>query len=427
MSDTSAFGWSDVHREEANYIYYYKYEIFKDLSRKEFINGAELENIYNNPSLDEKEKKFQIGRWLFFYRGWPSKLPHEKLIKDEATEIQKVIKSTQRMKINNLLQQGGVLGLTIVTGTTAFPVFMPAMVLAGGIGLFFYNYSTTQAHKKTMQRHRKRIEILKEQRNELISQITKRLKRSDMDKHWKKHKKSVRNTVLRYGSFYNRVSDEDILYQLETWGVHQPEKIFSDHVSSDTGLSDAIQAMGKSVLTWRNGRGYSNPLYRLVYYQFLIEKDAGMIIGRVFIDRVTELPFGIKAEYLRNNHISNIKIQNISIPINEQLKDLANPEIYPIIFVKEAKAISLPVSSGSIFNCVLANSKHLSKAMNSWLEMLKVDKKHQNLLNASKDENSSWDDLHDTATDLDNLRKKQQDELDRIVHSLYNKLELQQV
>lgn len=377
--------------------------------------------------MDEKEKESQIGRWLFFYRGWPSKLPHQKLIKDEEAEIQKVIKSTQKMKTNNLLQQAIVLGVTIVTGTTAFPVFMPAMALAGGIGLFFYNYTTTQAHEKTIQIHRKRIETLEIQKGKLIAQIAKRLKRSDMDKHWEKHKKSVRNTVLRYGSFYKRVSDEDTLYQLETWGVHQPEKIFSDHVSNDTGLSGAIQAMGENVLTWRNGRGYSSPLYRLVYYQFLIEKDAGMIIGRVFVDRVTELPFGIKAEYLRNNHISNIKIQDISIPINDQLRGLASLEIYPIIFVKEAKAISLPVSSGSIFNCVLANSKHLSEAMNNWLEMLKVDKEHQNALNSTNDENPSWDDLHDTATNLDDLRKKQQDELDRIVHSLYNKLELQQV
>ena len=384
MND-SYFNLDDIWLEEANDIFYYKYNIFKDLSRIKYINGDELRDIYQNKDIanDGNELIRQRGSWLFFYRPHCSKLPHNKHIKKTKEKINLLKSKISSIKDNHTYQMAGIIISTAFLAFTSLPFIIPALCTLVGLPIILLNKKANLNNiNAKIYEENKNLLKLETQLNRLKKQAKNRYTREQMDKLWKNKKYIITKEILRYGSLNEKTNlNEDTTYFLTNWGVHHPDKIFTDGFYNDTGLESALNSLGKNILTWRNGRGYKDPLYRLVYCQILIMKKEGIISGRAFYDVIKGDFYGKKSEFIRNDHISNIKIQQIPIPNNEALKSLAHEKFHPVIFINKAKSISLPTSSGSIFNCILTNPEEQSNAFKDWLEFLNAETLKDQLYN----------------------------------------------
>lgn len=357
------------------------YLCYDDPARRDWIDGMERRR---HPEWDPLQKQ----KWDFFYRPVPALIgrPQRKRIHALEAEVLGAQARLRRLKVR-LTAALAVAGLAaaLVALAEARLALIPVLLAAvAGLAFRIEKAKIDQQIASTQQL----IASLENEIAKLRRQIPEAPEATVVEGWLGEELRAMERRCL--AEILNEPVDERTLEAkirheaicdevrgllIRGWGLLQPDSMRGPMGSEKTGLHRVLEEIGPGIATWRRGSN-GQPIYRVLYLQYIFLLDKNINIYGFFYDFVTRKQYGRRSETYQYNHISNYSIRETEIAQPDWVRpmDLA-PALVHELFGKEVNAFALAASSGSCLRCVLVDDV-VVQVMNSWLN---ADEKYSRL------------------------------------------------
>lgn len=352
------------------------YRCYEDLSRSRFVDGMELFNHWDEWNED------QIARWHFFYRPVRARVgrPQKRRIWTRRAKIRGL---TMNLTTQNTIYGVGlgVCGLLALAGLQSSGlVLFAALVAAVATLVFLAVRSNTRAEIRRLEAE---IDDLWQEVKCLIRQMpgdllpTQELERrlgADIQRieqrgfaalvaKDKEDPSLFQDLRVRFVSVPETYRIESLL--IHGWGAIQPASIQGPFGRENTGLVTASRRLGQFVTTWRVG-SQGQPLFRLLFLQFVFLLPKNLNAYSLFLDVVTGDLLGCRSETFQYNHVTNLMLREVALGEDEWLKWLKLPTRFQEDLLRvEFHALGVALASGAHFRCVLTD-RQMIETLSSW-------------------------------------------------------------
>lgn len=358
-----------------DYIEWYK--CYSDPSKDNWSDGMEL---FNNPNWDSKQK----AKWNFFYRPAPSLVgrPQKRMIKDLENDISNL--TYDRGELQKLLIGAGISAIALVFISFFSSLYILLFTIIGSVIFFPSRYNKWKELLNDIEHKNSDIKSLHEEIEALKKQISERPSNKEMESYLQEELRSMEIKCL--SEVVNAEIDEDRMDEIIRhepicdnfrslpimgWGLLQPPTLRSAFGIEKTGYNRVVGDIGNNIATWRSTQK-NNPLYRVLYVQYIFLLDKNINVYSFFYDFITRKQYGKRSETFQYNHVSNFSIREMELEEKELPENLNLPKsLKQSLFNKEINAFTLAVSSGENFRCVLIDDA-VVEGMNEWLELDKM-------------------------------------------------------
>ena len=416
------------------------YECYDDLSSKDWLDGMELRKCED--TWDERT----IAKWNFFYRPFRPVVgrPQKKMINDRRAVIQaceitcaearRAIDREQERIRQAITRTWLVVMALALAGLLLLSKWLIILPLAGALVAYhafneerrdalyrISQHETMIAGKKVeIERNRHEIALLEEEIRELIKQIPWTVD-SAIIEDWLREEIAEMECICLSEFLSKPIDRDDIRTHIphdfgdprvcgllvDSWGFLQPTFQLGPLGREGTGLRRATQTLGEKVATWQVGSN-GIPCFRLMFLQYIFPLEKNLNICSFFYDFITRREFGRRLETFQYNHITNYSIREVEHEEEPWIEDQGFASMTRLLQGKTPKALTIAVSSGNHFRCVLVDEDILD-ALNEWLKKEEKFKELKAELEANLKGASQADDRARIEAEMNEVARQKQE------------------
>lgn len=377
------------------------YQCYDDISSKEWLDGMELKRCAD--TWDERT----IAKWNFFYRPFRPVVgrPQKKMINERhavihacetsCREARDAIAREQvriRQAFTRLITWLVVMALALV-GLLSLSEWLVLLPLAGSL-VAYHNFNEERRDalsrisqleralsNKTaeIERTRREIDLLEKEIQDLLKQIPWTVD-SAIIEDWLREEIAEMECICLSEFLSKPIEKDDIREHIpqdfgdtrvcgllvDSWGFLQPTSQQGPLGREGTGLRRAKQTLGERIATWQVGSNGA-PCFRFMFFQYVFPLAKNLNICSFFYDFVTRREFGKRLETFQYNHITNYSLREVEHEEEPWLEDQGFTSMVRLLQGKTPKALTIAVSSGNHFRCVLVD-EDIVDALNEWLK-----------------------------------------------------------
>jgi len=323
------------------------------------------------------------AKWRFFYRPVKALVgrPQKREIEKARAAIEGWRRRVDHAKVAMI--RDGILALLVAWLFYSLQEALAVLpVIVGGIRLLVLSQERGKG-RKAIEGWEGRIAGLKGEIRELLTQIKSYPETEEIEERYGEEVCLMERTNL--AEVVNKRSADETLFDevahvplqrdnpyglhtllVEGWGALQPASNPGPLGEESSGLQWVLEDVGRGLTTWRRGtRG--QPLYRVVYLQYVFLLDKSITVCAYFYDFVSGNRYGRRSETFQYEHVSNYALREVGLEEEEWVEKVNVPRaLRQQLFGQEINAFVLAVSSGAHLRCVLADGT-VVRGINEWM------------------------------------------------------------
>jgi hypothetical protein len=376
------------------------YRCYDDLSIKEWLDGMELKQ--HKGTWDERA----IAKWNFFYRPFKPVVgrPQQKMIRERQASIcvcEAYIAecsaniSQQKEQLRRSLSHviAGLVFLGMITTWLLFKDSALFVVPIAIVVVVIKNYYKTRTEglrriselEESMKKYNSAIETSKREIGLLETEIRRLLEQIPQHAdainitNWLNEELAEMECVF-LGEFLSKpvtraeigryipqnFGDPRISGLLiDSWGFLQPTSQKGPFGQEGTGLRRAKEDLKNHLATWQVSPD-GNPVFRLLFLQYIFPLEKNLNICSLFYDFITRRCYGKRLETFQYNHITNYSIREVEPEEEPWIGESGLVSMNHLLQGKIPKALAIAVASGNHFRCVLVD-EDIVDALNEWM------------------------------------------------------------